>query len=189
MTKYVIVFDLDECLCFWDEQNCISKNSSYYLRPFARFLLRKLETHFKPNKYFPVLFSYGLRPYVMDVLNKFDILKYFKLVLTRKHCEISKGQYGAIKTFDYLIRRKEVRRFICVGSSVTLPVTIIIDDKVRENTENVVGGDFDLKICVPEFNAVNIVNKINDRALLDAYYRIVNYDLSSVGDHKPRIID
>lgn len=123
--RYVIVWDLDETLLFFDESATIMERPAYYLRPYydkVLYYCNKL-----PNS-INVLWSMGSDVYVHDAIHQTKLNTFFQLVLTRSDCKKSLQQFGVNKSILY------VRNAIGLHDDHMI-YSILVDDKAKQNSE------------------------------------------------------
>lgn len=124
LIKYIIVWDLDETLIFFDEFGNVQKQPLYYIRPYANHCLEICNSI---PQTLTVLWSLGEDNYVQDAVYRCGLSKYFDLILTRTDSENSFNKYYVQKSICYILNNFNLNHNYTT-------VSCLIDDKAYENS-------------------------------------------------------
>lgn len=123
--KYIIVWDLDETILYFDSDTQIKKEPYYYLKPG---ILQSLYFCRKISNCLNILWSMGQHDYVHDAVQKLNLHIYFDYILTRQECDESQQRYAINKAYLYLLDYLDIPQGTPIKS-------ILIDDKAYENSQ------------------------------------------------------
>lgn len=141
--SFLLVWDLDDTLIFYDQHAVYNRTVLYYKRPFVSEVLEIVLKMFggidagSPGNLFNVLWTNADTDYAFDVLQKFNLLGYFNLILTRPDSNKSEQTYGSLKCPMYITQFSQFKEWKGNDNYIS----VLIDDKVVENT-GILKGEF-----------------------------------------------
>jgi hypothetical protein len=166
MKPAIIVIDLDETICHFDESCIINFFPKYYLRDNAFEFLKMLRQLHRDN--ILILWSAAREPYVTDFLFQTNLGNYFNYILTREHCKTCSKMFDTMKDANYILQYLEKRYTNDEMSKIKNYELILLDDKASQNG----GQTYDLELNIPPYNA-----KVVKRELENCFFRDNNLQL------------
>ena len=108
LSPLLVVLDFDHTLAVSDLKYFLDKNAlgifpSIYTRPFLYNFLDFIKSVNKNN--ILILWTAGTEFYINHALLLLDIAQYFDHVLSRKHCDESKQNFGKKKSYQFLAEK------------------------------------------------------------------------------------